>query len=220
MQQLYNIHDMEFLIMKILCKEKKLFDKSNLYFELEKYYKTNSDELSMCNFLFQWERLTINTNFIMFKNINQIEYIGVIENSNDLTEYTEPNYVFNVQIEIKETIEHFCNYQFGYYKTKLLAVFFKKYFPTYSSIYELLILNKNTIGNDNLKTFINVYLDFFDSDEIISLFVEKKSNIKSNQLIKYSKPNYTYGFGLFGIVSLFIYTSPFLLEYLKIKLKI
>jgi hypothetical protein len=211
----FSTNDVATLMIKVLNENKKMYDKSNLYEQVNKYYISNPNDFQISHFLFEWERLLSNTNFIIYQKNNLIEYIGIKKYHNNLIPFTEPNLSFIYNLDIQHTIQHMCDNEFIYYKSKILSNFFKKYFPTFTSVYELLIFNKQLIGNNNIKIFIELYSDIIEPDEVISLILEK-SNINYNkkqnkEIIKYNKNNYNFlfniGFGFVGITSLFIYKN-------------
>ena len=228
MQKNFTTSDISTIMLLILNNNNKLYDKTNLCKEVMTFFEPSTNNFSLCCFLFQWERLIANTNFILFKIIDNVEYIGIILNCDNFnqTTTTEPDNNFEFVIELKDTIEHICNNKTIYTKSKVLPLFLKKYFPSYSSAYELLICNKQSIGMTNIKNFINLYHNVLENEpnEIIDLIIEKKhsknknvSDSKSLEVIQYptSKYNLVVGLGLISIGSLIVYKNPHIFKYIS-----
>jgi hypothetical protein len=186
---IFSASELETLMIKVLFRNSNWFNKYDLYKETKKFYKNNQSELTMCHFLFTWEKLLVNTNFIQVNESDNIEEIKISQNSCistecDNTEKVEPDDSednLNFSLNLKETIVHMCDNIEIYNKSKVLDNFFKKNFPQYNSVYELLILNKQEIGFDNIICFIDLYSNVFELDEIINFIADKKY-IKNRQI--------------------------------------
>ena len=186
MSIIFSASDLETLMIKVLFETNKWFNKSELYKETKKYFTTNQSELSMCHFLFSWEKLLANTNFIIVKESDNCEQIKISINSNISNEFdtekkqekthesSNSDNNINFTIGVKETILHMCNNKSIYFKSKVLQTFFKKNFPQYNSVYELLISNRQEIGYDNIMCFIDLYSDNLETDKIINFITNKK----------------------------------------------
>jgi hypothetical protein len=213
-------------MIKVLFENNKWFNKSELYKETKKYFTTNQSELSMCHFLFSWEKLLANTNFIILKESNKIEQIKILMNSNisNNTNNQEPDNDINFNISIKETIQHMCDNKSIYFKSKVIQNFFKKNFPQYNSVYELLISNRQEIGFDNIICFIDLYSDSLESDELINFIINKKyfKNKQENMQISniphssfYSIYNLIFGTSFASIMGMLIHRNLCLFKYFK-----
>lgn len=186
MSIIFTASDLETLMVKILFNKKNGINKSELFNEIKKYYKTNQKELLMCHFLFSWEKLLTNSNFIRVQELDNHEEIKISLNSSISSEsnknpiprsrpQTSNSYDrINFTIDIKETIEHMCKNNIIYSKSNVIQEFFKKNFQNHNSVYELLIINREKIGTDNVKDFINLYHESLETDDIIKLIMSKQ----------------------------------------------
>ncbi len=228
----FTTHDTNTLMILVINNSKMFCDKSYVCKEVKKYFKSNPEDFSMCNFLFNWEMLKANTNFIIIKKINQIEYLGLQSNYSDLTKpkeseeflKSEPDTNIDFTIDVSEAIMWTCINARGNNKITWIKDFLQNNFPGYSSVYELLYVNRYKIGYDGIKIFVDYYSDIFDADEIIKLIIAKKlceweQNKKmSQELIKKTPQtfNLSYGVvGVLGIATLFTYKNPWVLRYFK-----
>lgn len=220
--------DVPTLMIKVIYENNRWYDKTNLYNDTKKYYQANPDSINIIHFLFCWEVLLTNSNFISVKIYNNIEYIKSIFNldeSKPLIEselFTEPDEQIKFILDKNKTIEHMCANKKIYFKSQVLGNFFKKNFPQYNSVYELLISNRQKISHEIIMCFINLYSDILETDEIINLILAKKYNqIKnnSNQELIPNQNNFVYniifGVGFIGISSLLAYKNPWTLKYFK-----
>lgn len=217
MNMVFTQSDLETVMIKVLFDNNKWFDKSNLFKETKKYYVTNEDDINICHFLFIWEMLLINTNFIKTQKKNDYEYIKIsfknnIDNIDNIDNgYYEPDNEIDFNLNISNTIDHMCKNKKICYKSKLISTFFKKNFPIYNTVYELLLFNKINIGSDNVKNFINLYSDYIETDELIDLIIYKKKinyTLQSQAVNKYFlnlKTIIGIGTGIFGLTSFLFY---------------
>ena len=230
MSIIFSASDLETLMIKVLFKNTKWFNKSELYKETKKYFATNQSELTLCHFLFSWEKLLANTNFITVKKSDNIEQIKILINSDIVNELnssissTNSADDIDFTIDIKQTILHMCNNKTIYFKSQVLQTFFKKNFPQYNSVYELLISNRQEIGHDNIICFINLYSDILKIDEIIDLIARKKyvNNKKENiqitpntYLTFSSIYNFILSVSFTGIISMLVHKNVCFYKYFK-----
>lgn len=228
MSIIFSSSDLETLMIKVLFKNSIWFNKYDLYKETKKYFSSNQYELTLCHFLFAWEKLLTNTNFIIVKKSDNIEEIKISIKSGVTNEFynTEKNQETNNNIDItlgiKDTILHMCNNKTIYFKSKVLQTFFKKNFPQYNSVYELLISNRQEIGSDNIKCFIDLYADNLDSDEIIDFITNKKNAKKENkQLSDYTYYSFNSIYNLifkasfFGVIGMLMHKNLYICKYFK-----
>jgi len=206
-------------------------DKSYVYKGVKEFFKTNPEDFSMCNFLFNWEMLKANTNFIILKKIDGIDYLGLQSNYSELTkssesvEKTEQDLNIDFTIDVSEAIMWACINARKNNQVNLVRDFLQNNFPGYSSVYELLYVNRYKIGYEEIRIFIDYYSDIFDADEIIKLIVAKKlcewrqSNENSQEIIKKPSKAFNFSYGLFGvtvgIATLLTYKNPWVLRYFK-----
>ncbi len=229
----FSTNDTNTLMILVINNSKMFCDKSYVCKGVKEYFNPNPEDFSMCNFLLNWEMLKANTNFIIVKVFEGIEYLGLQSNytestkSTELVEQTEfaksePDSNIDFTINVSEAIMWACINKRGNYKFIWVKNFLQNNFPGYSSVYELLYVNRYKIGYEGIKIFIDYYSDIFDADEIIKLIVAKKlceweqTKKTSQDLIK--KPSQTFNFsyglvGVVGIATLFTYKNPWILRY-------
>lgn len=230
MSIIFSASDLETLMIKVLFKNTKWFNKSELYKETKKYFTTNQSELTLCHFLFSWEKLLANTNFISVKKSDNTEQIKISINSDMVNELnssissTNSADDIDFTIDIKQTILHMCNNKTIYFKSHVLQTFFNKNFPQYNSVYELLISNRQEIGPDNIICFINLYSDILIIDEIVDLIARKKYlknkkeniQIATNTYLTFSSIyNFVYNVSFTGIIGLLVHKNVCLFKYFR-----
>jgi hypothetical protein len=227
----FTTHDTNTLMILVINNSKMFCDKSYVYKGVKEFFKTNPEDFSMCNFLFNWEMLKANTNFIILKKIDGIDYLGLQSNYSELTkssesvEKTEQDLNIDFTIDVSEAIMWACINARKNNQVNLVRDFLQNNFPGYSSVYELLYVNRYKIGNEEIRIFIDYYSDIFDADEIIKLIVAKKlcewrqSNENSQEIIKKPSKAFNFSYGLFGvtvgIATLLTYKNPWVLRYFK-----
>jgi len=227
----FTTHDTNTLMILVINNSKMFCDKSYVYKGVKEFFKTNPEDFSMCNFLFNWEMLKANTNFIILKKIDGIDYLGLQSNYSELTkssesvEKTEQDLNIDFTIDVSEAIMWACINARKNNQVNLVRDFLQNNFPGYSSVYELLYVNRYKIGYEEIRIFIDYYSDIFDADEIIKLIVAKKlcewrqSNENSQEIIKKPSKAFNFSYGLFGvtvgIATLLTYKNPWVLRYFK-----
>jgi len=227
----FTTHDTNTLVILVINNSKMFCDKSYVYKGVKEFFKTNPEDFSMCNFLFNWEMLKANTNFIILKKIDGIDYLGLQSNYSELTkssesvEKTEQDLNIDFTIDVSEAIMWACINARKNNQVNLVRDFLQNNFPGYSSVYELLYVNRYKIGYEEIRIFIDYYSDIFDADEIIKLIVAKKlcewrqSNENSQEIIKKPSKAFNFSYGLFGvtvgIATLLTYKNPWVLRYFK-----
>jgi hypothetical protein len=231
MSIIFSASDLETLMIKVLFENTKWFNKSELYNETKKYFTTNKSELTMCHFLFSWEKLLANTNFIIVKESNNSEQIKISINTSLSNEFNTEKTLesskldndINFTIDVKDTILHMCNNKTIYFKSKVLQIFFKKNFPQYNSVYELLISNRQEIGYDNIMCFIDLYSDNLETDKIINFITNKKyfKNKKETiQTSNYTNSNFIYNLifraSFASIIGFLMYRNTYIFKYFKL----
>lgn len=191
MRFFFNKNDLETIMIKILYEsDYKWFSKSDLYEETKKYYINNPDELFNGHFLFAWEKLIINNNFIICKHIrnkiqNQNEILIKISTSDnsDLSSNCDKNPITNsTELNVCEIklIDHMLKNKQIWFGSQLLNKFIcNVYKQKYYSIYELFFYNK-AIGKNKIREFVKTYYLYFKRDKItefvLSLDIPKVSN--------------------------------------------
>jgi hypothetical protein len=227
----FTTHDTNTLMILVINNSKMFCDKSYVYKGVKEFFKTNPEDFSMCNFLFNWEMLKANTNFIILKKIDGIDYLGLQSNYSELTkssesvEKTEQDLNIDFTIDVSEAIMWACINARKNNQVNLVRDFLQNNFPGYSSVYELLYVNRYKIGYEEIRIFIDYYSDIFDADEIIKLIVAKKlcewrqSNENSQEIVKKPSKAFNFSYGLFGvtvgIATLLTYKNPWVLRYFK-----
>ena len=219
-------YDLPTLMIKVLYKNSKWYDKTNLYKEIKKYYEKNPSYLNIIHFLFEWEVLLTNSNFISVITHNDIQYIRCVFKPNNITvknseSFMEPDNEIKFELDESETITHICANKKIYFQSKILNSFLLKNFPQYESVYELLIVNRHKILPQNIAIFINANFNFLEMDPIIKLVLIKnyeKDRDRKNQII--AKPNnflnkLVWGIGFVGISSLVAFKNLWALKYLR-----
>jgi hypothetical protein len=234
MNLVFSQSDLQTIMIKVLFKNNKWFDKSILLKETKKYYSCNEEDFIICDFLYIWELLLINTNFIKTQQKDNYEYIKIFFNQNIQNLYSESDYInteldtenlysepdneINFNLNIASTIDHMCKNKTINYKSKVISTFFKKNFPMYKTIYELLISNRINIGDDNVKNFINLYSNYIETDEIIDLIIYNKK-INHSPQIQTVKKNYLKTImttGFLGFASLLLYNNSAIIKYFNL----
>jgi len=218
--------DLPTLMIKVLFDNCKWYDKTNLYKETKKYYESNPNYLNIIHFLFEWEVLLTNSNFISVMTRNDIQYIRCIFKPDKVTIenselFMEPDSEIKFELDESETITHICENKKIYFQSNVLNSFLLKNFPQYRSVYELLIVNRNKILPQNIVIFINTNFNFLEMDPIIKLVLIKnneKDRTRKNQII--TKPNsflhnLVWGIGFVGISSLVVLKNPWSFRYFK-----
>ncbi len=229
----FTTHDTNTLMILVINNSKMFCDKSYVCKEVKEYFNSNPEDFSMCNYLFNWEMLKTNTNFIIVKVFDGIEYLGLKSNNIESTQSTEsakqiefvksdPDQNIDFTIDVSEAIMCAVINKRGNNKCIFVKNFLLNNLPGYSSVYELLQANKDKIGYHAIKIFIDYYSDIFDADEIIKLIIEKKiceweQNKKTSQeLIKKHSHTFNFSYGLVGVVgiaTLLTYKNPWLFRY-------
>ncbi len=230
----FTTHDINTLIILVINNSKMFCDKSYVCKGVKEYFNTNPDDFSMCNFLLHWEMLKANTNFVVVKVFDGVEYLRLQSNYTESTKLSkseeqieiakskpDPNIDFT--IDVAEAIMWTTVYKRGINKFNFVKDFLLNSFPGYSTVYELLQANKNKIGYHAIKIFIDFHSDIFDDDEIIKFIVSRKlfeeqSKKMSQELVKKPPQTFIFPYGLagftVGIATLFTYKNTWMLKYL------
>jgi hypothetical protein len=150
--------NLEISIIMTINKKNKFFDKTNLYNEL-----INNNiiilPIDICHFLFTWERLLVNDNFVRTVIMNDIEYITTKKFNPPYHDIPDPIESVNLNLNLKNAINHMCKNKEIYANSSLIKPFLLKYFPMYKSIDELLDLNINLLGKDKINEFKDLYIN-------------------------------------------------------------
>ena len=113
----------------------------------------------VCHFLFTWERLLVNDNFVRTVIMNDIEYITTKKFNPPYHDIPDPIESVNLNLNLKNAINHMCKNKEIYANSSLIKPFLLKYFPMYKSIDELLDLNINLLGKDKINEFKDLYIN-------------------------------------------------------------
>lgn len=189
--------NLEISMIMALNKKKKFFDKTNLYNELVNNFIIVLP-INTCHFLFTWERLLINNNFTSRLIINDIDYITTQKLSPPYQDITEPIESVDLNLSLKDAINHMCDFKEIYAKSNLITNFLLKYFPEYENIDELLNTNINLIGKNRVNEFKEQYINKKSSQSLITTNNIVIKNIIFNIFI-----------GSLGIGSLFFVYNKF-----------
>ena len=192
--------NLEISIIMTINKKNKFFDKTNLYNEL---ISNNIVILpiDICHFLFTWERLLVNDNFVRTVIMNDIEYITTKKFNPPYHDIPDPIESVNLNLSLKNAINHMCDNTEIYAKSSLIKTFLLKYFPMYKSIDELLDLNINSLGKDKINKFKDLYIN--DKKDLALA----KSYLHNNTVIKTLLFNLI--IGSIGVGSLFFIYNKF-----------
>lgn len=230
----FTTQDTNTLMILVINDSKMFCDKSYVCKGVKEYFKTNPDDFSMCNFLLQWEMLKANTNFVVVKVFDGVEYLGLQSTYTESTKLSEsvdqieiakskPDPNIDFTIDVAEAIMWTTVKKIGINKFNFVKDFLLNNFPGYSSVYELLHANKDKIGYHAIKMFIEFHSDIFDDDEIIKFIVSRKlfeeqSKKMSQELVKNPPQTFIFSYGLagftVGMATLFAYKNPWMLKYL------
>lgn len=162
---MFSKYDLETLTVKVLN------DNPDFWFSIKAlancvldFYKENPDEFYIGHFLFVWEKLLINTNFILVKNAensnnNQVK-IKSPNNSDKIFELKDADKIGVIQYNLDKQLKHMINNKQLYCGSKLIEQFLIKHydFDKFYRFFEIygdcltpikkIIDSKNTISNN------------------------------------------------------------------------
>lgn len=132
---MFTKYDLETLTIKVLN------DNSNYWFEMTElatsvsnFYQKNSDEFFIGHFVFVWEKLLINTNFISSRQLENIKTIQIKIKTSDLDkEYNtfksnSENKIEQIQFNLPKQIKHMVENKELYAGSKLIEEYLIKYY--------------------------------------------------------------------------------------------
>lgn len=190
---MYSRNDLQTIAIKILCDNSNLwFSQNKLLNILIKQYNVSDinnpkSELFIGHFLFIWEKLLINNNFITTTEYNNQTHIKIKINKNWNNEITISNEELNrIDVNFIDQLKHMIHNPILYKGSKLIEKFLLKisYKPNkYINLYEL-ILDEELLNftNLNLTEVNNLIINFINSYD--ELFLNKS---EYDTTINYSK---------------------------------
>jgi hypothetical protein len=134
---MFTKYDLETITIKVLNDNStKWFNKNVLASEVSSIYQ-GSDEFFIGHFLFVWEKLLINTNFISVNKIDEnnsiikIKVTGEQLSENNIEKFNNfqnENKIVTIEFDISKQIHHMIKYPELYYGSKLVEQFLVKYY--------------------------------------------------------------------------------------------
>lgn len=197
---MFNKSDLETITIKILNDNpNQWFSQAELFDFLKKIY-TNQNNLTSSNselfighYLFVWEKLIINNNFIETCVVDTNYFIKINKiNSTELAEINlETRNLSKLNVNLNEQITHMVDNPSMYYGSSLIKNFLINIYPSkYLNIYDILLDANSGLSNDLIFNFIDKYGEFLNINSnvieyILSQPLEYREIKVTDEILKY-----------------------------------
>lgn len=182
---MFNRYDLETVTIKVLNDNMdKWFSRAELFNDVKSVYNLKDvdsnnweSELFIGHYLFVWEKLFANTNFIQATNVNSHNFVKIktnekMENDSPLPPINlEERILDRLEVNLVHQINHMINNPSIYTGSKMIEKYLVNSNPKYPNLYDLVLDSKSGLGEQAVCKFIDTFGDSLKLNSCVSEYI-------------------------------------------------